>query len=158
MHFHVAILMLYVWISHLLKMRRDVNCQSYSQEEGVLHTAAVTQKWRAEKVGFYYFLFPYLIRDFQTVGEFWTSPQHSLYSSSFANNSMTLESLKVGYAYVLTINPKDCLSSSKYLPRPEVCLTCNCPFLFLFAFLLIRVIWLSGFYTYLMDKGSVQWI
>jgi len=32
------------------------------------------------------------------------------------------------------------------------------PIPLLFVFLLIRVIWLSGFYTYPMDKGSVQWI
>jgi len=51
---------------------------------------------------------PTEVRDYQKEGDFPTSPQHSLSSSSFGNNSITLESSKVGYAHVLTINQKNC--------------------------------------------------
>jgi len=52
-------------------------------------------------------------------------------------------------------------NSSECLPRLEVRSTCKyhkCPFPFCVAFLLICVIWQSGFYTCPMDKGCIQWI
>ena len=68
---------------------------------------------------------------------------------------------QVGIPAAQILSWYDNTNSSECDPRLEMqstCNYCNCPLFFCLAFLLIRVIWQSGFYTCPMDNDSIQWI